>query len=139
MKIVHGFTLIELLVTIVVASILLAIALPSYRSFVIKGARADARGQLLNIAQMEERFISNQVPPTYLAYANSGTAQGFPYFSGNDYGSRKYDITVATATSGTYAITATPANGFSDPTCGSLVLDNIGNRSSTTADPSCWR
>jgi type IV pilus assembly protein PilE len=142
-----GFTLIELMITVVIAIVLLAIAIPSYRSFVIKGARADAKSRMLDIAQMEERYISNQIPPAYLSYASSATAQGFPSFSGDNFGARKYDISVSAGTvaegltgsiNSSYAIVATPANGFSDPTCGTLRLNSLGVKTSNPSDTSCW-
>lgn len=42
----QGFTLLELLVTVAVATILMAIAIPSYRQYVISSQRADASTSL---------------------------------------------------------------------------------------------
>ena len=42
----EGFTLLELLVTVAVAAILMAIAIPSYRQYVISSQRADASTSL---------------------------------------------------------------------------------------------
>jgi type IV pilus assembly protein PilE len=135
-----GFTLIELMITVVVVIILLAIAVPSYQDFVRKGARADAKSRLLDVAQMQERYISNQIPPTYFAYTSATAAAGFPTFSGDNVNNRKYDIAVSAGATGaitsSYVITASTANNFTDPTCGNLTLDSVGNK--TPNNPACW-
>ncbi len=53
-----GFTLIELMVTLVVASILLAIAVPSYQAQVRKSRRTEARNAVMDLAAREERYFS---------------------------------------------------------------------------------
>jgi type IV pilus assembly protein PilE len=53
-----GFTLVELMIVVVVASILVAIAVPSYQYEVQKARRTDARNAILDIAAREERFLS---------------------------------------------------------------------------------
>ncbi len=50
-----GFTLVELLIVMVIASILMMVAVPSYRQSVIKSRRADARVALNDVAQRLER------------------------------------------------------------------------------------
>lgn len=50
-----GFTLIELMVVVVVSSILLAIAIPSYQSYVRKGQLAQAQQEILKLADQLER------------------------------------------------------------------------------------
>lgn len=46
-----GFTLLELLVTLAVATILMAVAVPSYRQFVVSSQRADAATSLFAALQ----------------------------------------------------------------------------------------
>ena len=53
-----GFTLIELMVTIVIASILLAVAVPTYQAQVRKSRRTDAKNAVLDLASREERYLS---------------------------------------------------------------------------------
>lgn len=51
-----GFTLIELLITIVIISVLAAIAYPSYLHFVVYSNRTEAQRELLRIANLQEQY-----------------------------------------------------------------------------------
>ena len=55
-KLTRGFTLIELLITLVIVSILVAMALPSYQRYQLKKDRAVAQQEALKIANELERF-----------------------------------------------------------------------------------
>lgn len=54
----EGLTLIEVLVVISILSLLVSIALPSYTEYVARARRADARTQLLQVAQFMQRFYA---------------------------------------------------------------------------------
>jgi type IV pilus assembly protein PilE len=55
-----GFTLVELMVCLAVSAILVAAAVPGYRSSVQKVRRADAREALLRIQVLQERHYFEQ-------------------------------------------------------------------------------
>lgn len=55
---IAGFTLVELMIVVAVVGVLTAIALPSYTSYVARARRADARAQLLQVAQFMQRFYA---------------------------------------------------------------------------------
>ena len=55
---VRGFTLIELMITMAIVAILTSIALPAYTSYIAKARRADARTQLVQVAQFMQRFYA---------------------------------------------------------------------------------
>jgi type IV pilus assembly protein PilE len=129
----RGFTLIELMIAVVVIGILSAIAIPNYRSYVQKAERGAAKAVMLNIAQTEERYYTNN--GTYLAIAALPTAapSGWQNYSGSSTTSVKYNITVAAGTiasstttliSDAYTITAAPV--ATDALCGTLKLDSTG-------------
>jgi type IV pilus assembly protein PilE len=66
-----GFTLIELMIVVVVVAILAALALPSYRDYVLRGQLTDARTFLSTTAARMEQFYQDN-----RSYANAGGACG---------------------------------------------------------------
>lgn len=136
-----GFTLIELMVVVVILGILLSIAIPAYSDYMRKAARAQAKGRILDLAQVEERFFTNNATYWDSTMTVPTGWQDYTY-SGSDYASRKYDIAVAAGATGSIAtsfiITATPANGFADPVCGNLTVDSNGSKASSVAGATCW-
>lgn len=52
-----GFTLTELLITVAVLSILISIAVPNYRQFVVRGKRSAAQSVMMDIANREQQFL----------------------------------------------------------------------------------
>ncbi|MGE5649003.1 MAG: type IV pilin protein, partial [Bacillota bacterium] len=56
-----GFTLIELMVTVAVVAIIAAVAMPSYRDYVIRGKIPQATNNLSTLrAQLEQYYQDNQ-------------------------------------------------------------------------------
>ncbi|MFZ1624704.1 MAG: type IV pilin protein, partial [Gammaproteobacteria bacterium] len=99
-----GFTLIELLIVMVIASILMMIAVPSYQQAVIKSRRADARIALNDVAQRLERCYTQ-----FGAY----DAAGCGIVDADEVASKEgfYLVTVAINDDGgvmTYELTAAP-------------------------------
>ncbi|MGA2342605.1 MAG: type IV pilin protein [Steroidobacteraceae bacterium] len=143
-----GFTLIELLITIVILSILAAIAIPSYQSYVLKSHRTEAKTTLLDLASMEERFFSTSnlysTLPSDLGYG----APAFPFNSFSGYYQISIAITAAVApsalapagTPATYTLTATAlAPQVNDTNCQVFTLLSNGTKTATP-DPNnnCW-
>lgn len=121
----HGFNLIELMVTIVIISILAAVALPSYRGYVTKSNRTDGTSALLRLMDLQERYFSNQFPPTYTDdLTNLGLDD--PQITENE----KYSIEAAPCAGSTITncvlLTATALNDqVSD---GNLTLNSLGEK-----------
>jgi type IV pilus assembly protein PilE len=150
----QGFTLVELLIAMVIASILAAIAIPSYSAYIQKSRRTDAKSALLDLASLEERYFSTNNAYTDTA-ANlgypAGTAVPFPVSNGY------YNITVLNAiaavapanatsvgTPATYTITATPiGTQLNDAACASFTINSAGQQTATGTDPNpnvdCWK
>ena len=131
-----GLTLIEVLIVMVVVAILAAIAVPSYTQYILRGHRAEARAQLMSIAQWQERFRTEN--NRFAAAANvPASLTSLP--SSN---ATRYVITVNTAADGsTYTLTATRAGSQSSDACGDLTLTNTGARgiaNSTRTVAECW-
>lgn len=61
MKTQHGFTLIEIMIAVVVIAILVAVALPSYTDYAIRGKITEATANLADMrVKMEQYFQDNR-------------------------------------------------------------------------------
>lgn len=122
-----GFTLIELMIVVVIVAILMGIALPSYRSQVVKSNRATVKADLLGYAQaMEKQYALNFRYDTAAATAG----EVFPDQSPLDGGSAKYDLSLDpnAPTATTFIIQAAPVAGSTQDGDGSLWIDHLGRR-----------
>src|SRR6516164_5379396 len=87
----RGFTLIELMVVVVIATILLSIAVPSYMSQIRQSRRTEAKTALLDLAGREERFLTTNPQ----AYTNVPAQLGYVGFgAANPIGSGYYYLNV---------------------------------------------
>lgn len=142
MKIQKGFTLIELMIVVVIVGILAAIAVPSYRQYIVKSNRAAAESFMLQAANREEQIMldmrgyvavtANTNFPNAPTAASPGINLSVP-----DNVSSYYNIIIAAPTTTSYLITATPKSTqlASDTTCGALTLDQTGAKTPVTG---CW-
>jgi type IV pilus assembly protein PilE len=131
-----GITLLELMVVVMVIGVLGAIAIPSYRQYVMRAQRTEAKNALLQLQANQERFyLANRTysnDPTLLGFAGSQTERG------------TYTIAVAGANAATYTATATPRAGAvidmtADAQCTSFSITAQGVRTATgTNAANCW-
>ena len=129
----RGFSLIELMVVVVIATILLSIAVPSYMSQIRQSRRTEAKTALLDLAGREERFLSTN--PT--GYTTTGPNLGYaalPAVVGSGY----YTVSVCSpacapsaAAAPSYTVIATPVAGQSqanDTQCTAFAVDSAGQQ-----------
>ena len=154
----RGFTLVELMIVVVIGSILLGIAVPSYMSSIRKTRRSEAKTALLELAGREERYLSTNpagysdyTTPANLGYSAFGT--GNPIGTGQYYYISAVCVTAAGAASAcppstlagpSFLITATPMAGTSqasDTQCTSFSVDSGGGQFATGSLPqsTCWQ
>jgi type IV pilus assembly protein PilE len=139
----RGFSLIELMIVISVVAILTTIAVTSYRAYVLRATRTEARMALLSIQVAQEKFFlqNNQyaqdlataiaAPPAGLGVALdvAGLTLGGHYTVG---------FTAATATTYTVQAVATGTQVKDTAACLTFTINEQGVR--TPADASgCWR
>lgn len=121
----RGFTLIELMVTVAIIAILAAVAIPSYQQYVIRGHRAAAQAQMMDIANRQQQYLlANR------AYASKTALEAGGYALPSDVSARYgYVINDLAAPNElpTYTIVFTPIGAqVSD---GALVLTSEGDKS----------
>ena len=143
----RGVTLIELVVVMIIVGILAAVAIPSYRNYVLRSQRSDAKDALLVLATQEEKHYlqCNAYAATIAAATNcaAGELQGTAT-SKNGW----YQLVAAAPNPATgFSVTATAIAGqnqFQDTACRTFSVDQAGVRQAddsggadNTAE--CWR
>ena len=125
-----GFTLIEVMMVVAILAILLGIALPNYRTYVLRGQLVDATNLLSTFgANMERYYQDNRT------YTTVGTIT--PPCAASSPARTQGSFTVSCTTSATgYTLTAA-GSGTTAPF--SYTLNELGNRATTiTGGPSGW-
>lgn len=115
----NGFTLIELMITVAIVAILASIAYPSYTQYVIRGHRAAAQTEMMDIANRQQQF--------FLANRQYATTLGaLSYSLPSEVGAR-YGAAIAAdngASPPNFKITFTPSGAQASD--GDLTLDSTG-------------
>lgn len=134
-----GFTLIELMVVVVIATILIAIAVPIYHRIELRSHRSEAMTALEHLSAQEEAFYTryNQYAPTltYLGYTEPAMAP-----TPNNF----YAVSISYADNETYLLIAQPQGSQTQDQCGTFTLNSqgvknvTGNSGGSTAS-SCWK
>lgn len=134
-----GVSLIELLVVITIIGILSSIAYPSYRQYVLRGNRTEAKTAMMQVSQALEKCFTR-----FGAYDNANCTAYAQLAGGagrlTDGG--KYLLSFAAVDDVSFVIQAVPQDGQAQDTdCGTLAIDQTGKREARAvgADVNkCW-
>ena len=103
----RGVTLIELVVVVAIVALLATIAIPSYRQFVLRSHRAEAKSALLDLAAAQEKCdLKNN---TYTDAIDDAPPDGLGLLATTEGG--YYTIAVDDADADSFTATATAAAG----------------------------
>jgi type IV pilus assembly protein PilE len=129
---------------LVIATILISVAIPSYMSQVRQSRRTEANTAVLDLAAREERYMSTNGAIYSTTTADLGYVGAFPVLVGPD---NYYTVTVCSPAANCdpnpnppappYYITATPVDGTSqagDTQCTSFSVDSAGQQFSAGVD-----
>ena len=144
-----GFTLLELMIVVGIVAIIAAVAVPSYREYVLRSHRSEAIIALTELANLQEKFYgrsdaSGNPHNRYIINSASISAASDPsLFYPAATPSGYYTLTVAPPTGGGnqgYTLTATQTSAQADDNkCVTFTLDNVGRKGATGSNTQrCW-
>jgi type IV pilus assembly protein PilE len=125
-KSAQGFSLIEIMAVVAIIGIIAAIALPSYREYVIKTRREGGKACLMQAVQQAERIYTNT-----LSYATVPAV-----FNCEPSTAPFYSVRSANRAAKTYTWSATPRGSHADGRCDVLSVNQAGTKSPATTG--CW-
>lgn len=144
--------MIEVMIVVAIVAILSAIAYPSYQEYVRRSKRADARTQLMEVAQYMQRFYSQNDRYDHANDADS-TPISLPVVlttvpRGVDPNIADYTVRFQEGTlrARGFTLEAVPraSGSMASDKCGTLRVNNVGRRSVSGASSgmdtqNCWR
>jgi type IV pilus assembly protein PilE len=143
----EGYTLIELVVVVALVGIVAMLAVPSYRDYVLRAHRTEARAALLSLASAQEEFYLQCNTYTSVLEASGATScaparMAFPVVTETG----RYQVRVTAADSVSWSASAIATAGspqYEDGACRVLRLNAEGIRASSAADgratdTTCW-
>ena len=120
-RVSRGFTLIEVMIVVAIIAILAAVAIPSYRDYILRGQLVDAASQLSAFSANMERYYQDNrkyravsaaiVPPCDLSIPVAQRTQG------------RFVLTCTIPDDNTFTLTSTGSGAWS-PSTGTTLLSS---------------
>jgi type IV pilus assembly protein PilE len=121
----RGFTLVEVVIAVALVAVLMALAAPSYFTYVQRAHRTEAIALLLRVAACQERTRAR----TGAYDASKCLPAALPRYH-FDYGSGTGPMA--------WTVQARPLAAQLGDNCGMLALDHDGSRSAEGNGQKCW-
>lgn len=135
---INGFTLIELMIAVAIVGILAAVALPSYRNYIVKSNRQGAQSELLDLASIQEKiYLNSSAYSMNLTTAYNGTSAGGLGKTTGLTESRKYTLAVS-GTAQTFTLSAAPVAGSTQEGDGTISINSDGTRAWIGGSSATW-
>jgi type IV pilus assembly protein PilE len=141
----RGFTLIEVVLVTVIIAILAAIGIPQYSEYINRSRRAEAQAFLLDVAARQQHYlVDRRAYGTSITdtAVNGGLAMTIPQrvadFYTVSFNDGAADTVNNAATPPTFTVFAVPRGSQTGDRCGTLRLDQAGERTTSTGAAGCW-
>lgn len=143
---VKGFTLAEILTALVVIAVLTAIAIPAWRTHLLRVRRADATAALLALQAAQDRHFARHARYAATTLLEGAPPEGLGLTAISPQG--HYDLTLDTDADGfayrAYARPRAAQGQADDQRCAEFGIDQNGQRRATDAEgkdrsADCWR
>jgi type IV pilus assembly protein PilE len=140
----EGFTLLEALTALVVVGVIAAIAIPTWRTHLLRARRADGMAALIAVQRAQDVFFGRHA--RYAAQLTAPEPAGLGLAERSEHGF--YRVELATGTDGLgYLATVRAGAGSAqsgDTRCAMLSIDHMGQRRAEDSDgadrtPDCWK
>ena len=123
----RGVTLVELMIVVVIISILMSVAVPSYRQYTMRANRAEGQAMLLLGAANQERWYLNNNTYATQAELTDAPPAGLGMRDMSEQGNYQLRITESDAAGFTMVVTA-QGGQTADTDCDVLAIDERGRR-----------
>jgi type IV pilus assembly protein PilE len=141
----RGFTAIEILTALVVIAVLTAIAIPMWRTHLLRVRRAEARDALTRLQAAQDRYFGRHARYANAAQLTARAPDGLEFSTTSAH--ELYAITLETTADGLGFVAtarAIPRAGQeSDERCAVFTIDHVGQMGATDASGTdrsadCW-